>query len=615
MKKLLIIAAALLFAMQSFAAFTGLPADVENALPAIDKYHGDYPLILWANEKFELTTDGKQIYEYHFFRYLPDEAARDHWGDYFADYIYGKEDFEVITSRCYTKDGRAIDSTPENAFNDNTPEALQHAPEMSSFHEMVITHLGLENESIVELYFRRTNNDPQLPWLEGKSIMEEPSPTVFRSLDVQIPSGMTLQYAVGPGVSKPEVNGGTYTWTVRDLPGYHMDDFAFQYSQVPYVVFSTADSWQTVRMEIAKRVEAASAMNLVLPESLKKELHKRTSLLNTAPAIKHWVHDHFARYEFSHPEFMTFLRPLDKVFASGYGNHLELAALVSKLFQQEGLKNSLVLQFPGDVRVPALVQLENVIIDPLLPGQMVLFDAMTLCEAFTRMEITGKALLSLYDSNAPEPIVAEAKPNESFSVTLFIDDLEADTVTGHGTLVAMGRIAPQEYTRREGPVATVESLLDFEGLTCTSATCRLLAMDQVMIAFDFTMDALEAVDDYRVLLLSALKFNMLSPEAPFKMPERRFAQELTMPAKLSLTVKGMLPDKWSIAQQPEARTASMGSLTNEVKMSDADGYFEFSRTLDCKADKVIASEWPSYRAYVLESLPQPANTLVFNIAE
>ncbi|RQV94797.1 DUF3857 domain-containing protein, partial [bacterium] len=154
MKRTMTILAILLLVSQSFAAFTGLPAAVEKALPEINKYPIASSVLLWADETYELTADGKQVYEWHSFRYIPDEAGRDNWGDPHVAFVKDKETLEILTSRAYTADGRTIDSTPENAFNEITPEELQHAPELTLFRQMVITHLGLENGCIVELHYR-----------------------------------------------------------------------------------------------------------------------------------------------------------------------------------------------------------------------------------------------------------------------------------------------------------------------------------------------------------------------------------------------------------------------------------------------------------------------------
>lgn len=617
MKRTMTILAILLLVSQSFAAFTGLPAAVEKALPEINKYPIASSVLLWADETYELTADGKQVYEWHSFRYIPDEAGRDNWGDPHVAFVKDKETLEILTSRAYTADGRTIDSTPENAFNEITPEELQHAPELTLFRQMVITHLGLENGCIVELHYRKTNNEPLLPWLEGRVELREESPTVSRALHVKIPAGVSLKHAQHAGVPEPEVSGSAYTWSVKNMAGYLPDDLAGQHGLLPSVEFSTADSWQAVKAEIAKRVADASQGNLELPESLKEDLRKATSRLGNAPAIKEWIADRFERYEFHHGDFNAFLRPLRDVFQSGYGNHLELAALVSQLFKQEGLDNGLVLQFAGEPRVPALASLENVIIDPFFKDQAVMFDAIELCADFTRRELIGSSLLSL-TGDAKEPKYNGASDHESFEVSMFFDKLDADTISGHGTFMAFGRIAPQELTRREGPVETIESIIDLDGFSCESATCRMLAMDQVMIAFEFTMKAPEKVDDYRVLPLSAVNFNRLAPASPLKLTERGFDQEI-LPAKLTLTMKGTMPVGWKVFSSPAGSSKKSSwqdsYLMKDVAFHEADGIWEFTRMLDCRASKIPADEWPNYRAWVLESIAQPSNAVVFEVEE
>jgi hypothetical protein len=188
-----------IFVLPAFADFASLPDGVEANVAAIKKYPKAASILLWVKDSYVQQSGGAQVYEHHEFRYLPDEAARDNWGDPHIAYIDGVQKMDVLAARAYTADGRTIDATPDNAYNPVTPDELDHAPDFSSFRQLVVSLLGLENGCIAELNYRITTEHPVCPWLWGRVYFREEVPTVARELAVEVPAGIRLNYAVDHG--------------------------------------------------------------------------------------------------------------------------------------------------------------------------------------------------------------------------------------------------------------------------------------------------------------------------------------------------------------------------------------------------------------------------------
>lgn len=614
MRSILLLTAATLISIgTALAAFQGLPDKVVSTLPAIDKTPG-YSVLLWVDESYELAADGRQIYEIRSFRYLPDEASRDHWGDPHVAFIEGKQRLDVITSRAYTPDGRIVDSTPENAFNPITPFALEEAPELTHFRQMVITHLGLENGCIVELHYRLTNSEPLLPWLEGRVELRDASPTAWRRLSVTVPEGTQLHFAGRGGAPEPEVPGNSHVWTVSGLAGYSPDDLAGQHDLLPHVVFSTAKDWKAVQSEMMKRIRAAQTGEFEIPESLNEKLMDALDMESRLETVKSWVHERYNRLQFPHSEFPVTLRPAADVLNSGYGNHLETAVMVSALLEKIGIDAFIVLQFEGESPLASLTGLENALLQVRLEDRDVPCDAILPQEDLPRLDLADCTLLSLGGAGDFAEVYVPAHKGYLHLAVAFTE-LDGEEVHGHGTLSASGRIAPQEAVKAAGASGYIEGFIGLEGFTCKSATMRELFVDRVILDFEFTASALEEVDDYRLLPLSLMDFSMISHDCPLKLPEREFSQQLLLPADLSLTVDAVIPDDWELTQQPEGNVQQTDWMTAETVSEVKDGRFHFQRGVTLKTQWIEPSMWPQFRSAMLAALPQPANTAVFKASE
>ena len=358
MKKLVTLLALLATASFALAAFQGLPDHVQKNLGAIQKYSKACSILLWVKDGYTLHADGSKLYERHEFRYLPDEAARDNYGDPHVPYVSGRDTLEILTARCYTADGRRIDATPHNAFNPIIPEGgLDLAPDYSDFRQMVVTILGLENGAIAELHYRVTTYTPQFPWLEGRVYFREESPVIARELTVTVPETATLMFVGDRGVSDPTVSGSAYKWTMGEQAGYLAEDLGGHRVLLPNVAFSTAKDWEQIRTALRDRVNAAISGELILPASLKSALIGQTTDEAKLTAIKSWVYERFPELHdgaYHHADLNFVLRPAARVLQSGYGNDFEVAVLVATLAAHAGIEVDVVPVFVPESPVPFL---------------------------------------------------------------------------------------------------------------------------------------------------------------------------------------------------------------------------------------------------------------------
>jgi hypothetical protein len=620
MKKLTFIFA-LLIAVSAFAEFKDLPAEAQKNLSAIKKYPKASSIILWTREVHTLNADGSQLYENNTIRYLPDEAARDNFGDPHLPFIAGRDSMQILTARCYTQDGRKTDSTPINAYNPIVPDGLDKSPDYCDFRNMVVTLMGLENGCITELSYRITTAKPQLPWLEGRVYLREEGPVMARELVINLPQGQSLNYKVDRGAAEPTVNGSSYSWTVGEQTGYDKLDLSGHRILLPNIAFTTAKDWNEVQSVLKTRLEQALSGDPLIVSSLQEALAGVSGDENRLDVIKNWVKERFNALEFEHPDFALRLRPAKQILLSGYGNSLEMAALVTKLADGAGIPLQVLPCFVPEPVVPSLHEWNRALIAPKSARSGLIWsDPIAPLSEFSTADLNGCWTLSLSETPAlPEPVASPVKAPR-FAVSIALENVDADTISGKGTLSVAGNWGTYEAVRSDGAEEFLNSKLHVKGLKITKAMVRELEAKRVDINFEFTAAALEAVDDYRVLSLAMLDFDMLTKDAPLALTKREFPQEVSMPGEITLRVEAAYPDKWEITKRLAGGSQtwdwSEGTINSTDQADIADGKASnhrviVTRTLKLAREWIAADGYVGYRQWLIASKENPSNTVVF----
>ncbi len=610
MRRVLLLFTLLLTTSFAFADFNGLPDNVRANLAGIQKYSKASSILLSCSELYSQNADGSQIYEWHSFRYFRDEAARDAWGDPRINFADGRQAVEILRARTYTSDGRQIDCTPENAFNPVVPDEMDLAPDFGEYRQLVVTMLGLENGSISEFHYKVSTPKPLLPWLEGRVYLRDEMPTMTRELTVVVPEGTTLTYQSDRGAPEPTISGTRYIWKIGEQAGYLADDLAGHKELLPNVSFSTAKSWEQICTEITRRIDAASAISLTIPESLSEELAGNLTVDSRFDVIKNWVNERFNKKHFDHPEFALSLRPADQVLNTGYGNGLELAVLVKSLAAALDIRCELFPRFMPKPVVPSLRDC----VDPVLAihpdfGPAYFTDVLA-PRSELRNDLASSMILDLKSCKELEtPVHASGTPH--FNLWLSLSKLDQDTVSGHGSLVSTGSWGVVELIQENGVTEYLNSLVTLPGISCSNAKPKELSERRVSIDFEFTLSALDTADDFKILPLAALDLTEMVKDAPWALQSREFPQAIPLIGEIALHIVATIPEEWQISSMPTGNSETWDWSTGEVSRDVNDGRLVYSRQLKLAREWLAPSGWSAFRTWMIESGARPNNCIVF----
>jgi hypothetical protein len=327
------------------------------------------------------------------------------------------------------------------------------------------------------------------------------------------------------------------------------------------------------------------------------------------------VRDRFNRLEFEHPDFALTLRPVPQVLESGYGNSLELAALVSKLAGTAGVTAPVAAWFLPDAPVPSLHTFHGALLSVKLDGLRFYCDPLEPRAEFTQAQLLGGTILDL-DPDAVQPEEFRCRARSPYvNLTVALDDLTADTLRGHGTFSSSGEWGIYEKMRDTDPAKYLAEIVNLSGLAIDEATVKTLEPARIaastVVEFSFHASALDTADGRHILSLAALDFAPYVNSAPLMLAEREFAQWIPLPGEITLHVEAPVPAGWSMERQPAAGSPTWDWSQGVTRCEIRESRLIFERTLKLAREWIAPSGWKGFRAWMLDAEARAVNTVVF----
>ena len=329
MKRNIIFALAIMFAIQLFAA-----AD------------GTYKKII---DEYTLTADGGITQKVtKVLRHNTHHSFFTLFGETFVVYNPEYQKIKIDTSYTVQKDGTII-KTPENAFNYVLPSIAAKAPDYNKLTELVVTHTGLELGATSYLQYTVTTEPGVYNSLDIDEIIGVAGADIDKyQVIVNIPEGTDLRWSLTDSKVKPTVKGGRYTWTfsgVKSAKGE--ENTPYGYGGVPHLSITTSQS-------LADNLMPLTIETRDLRRAPREYMQGATDDLKRAEAIQKYIVNGLGTCKVQPFLTANSVRQCGRVMETAYGTEAEKALAMAKLMRAEGLDAHAVVAFPAAQEVKTI---------------------------------------------------------------------------------------------------------------------------------------------------------------------------------------------------------------------------------------------------------------------
>ncbi len=308
------------------------------------------------------------------------EWAIEHLGDPRLCHDSRGQELTVHASRTYFPDGTFL-ASPENAFNDVTPDGLDLSTDHIGIREMVVTHTGLVRE--VAIFLDWTVKDKEASGLPF-SALHFPHGEFPALEKVFVADGLHGETVNPPDAlydfAGPEKNGDRLVWRARDLEAAPFAMQGREGDQLPWIALSSSGSWQDALGAVSLRVEEAVSERSALPALLEK-LEEEEPLLSVRDALEgmaEMIVDRTSAVRYEPWTFMIDPRSADGALHRSAATPLERCVLMIACCAEKGIAAELT--FPvrwntTSANVPALEALGDPVLRvPVSPGEVLWVD-------------------------------------------------------------------------------------------------------------------------------------------------------------------------------------------------------------------------------------------------
>lgn len=313
---------------------------------------------------YTLDTDGGWVKEYrHTLKLNTFQAVSRYCGETFIEYNPRYQVLEVLKSETTMKDGKKVASTP-NAYNEVLPHDAHHFAYYSFLREMVVTHLGLEREAVIDLHYRLKTKPGFMPYLSAREFIADRFPTKQLTITVSVPTGTPYNdKCFNTDVEGKVDTSGDRTihrYTFKDLGAYLEEPLNESFSK-SFIVFSTADKWE----QVFPPLDSVGPLPQELVEKAEAMKNDVTGKAEFLFKLQEMVAGDIDSCDIGMDLNGFALRKLQDVYASNYGTAIEKAYLFHHLLTHFKIPSEITAipkdkQFAPDV--PTLFQFDGYLI-------------------------------------------------------------------------------------------------------------------------------------------------------------------------------------------------------------------------------------------------------------
>lgn len=313
---------------------------------------------------YTLDPDGGWVKEYRYTLKLNTfQAVSRYCGETFIEYNPRYQVLEVLKAETTMKDGRKVPSTP-NAFNEVLPRGAHYFGHYSHLREMVVTHLGLEREAVIDVHYTLKTKPGFMPYLSAREFIADRFPTKQLTITVSVPTGTPYNFEIFNSDVKRQILKNDahtiYRYSFMDLGAYLEEPLDESFNK-SFLVFSTAEKWDSAFPSLDNLGPLPPGL-VKKAKAAKKEVSSKAEFFFK---LQKMVAGDIDSCGIGMDLNGFALRTFEDVYASNYGTTIEKAYLLQHLLSHFKVPSEITAvprdrQFAG--KVPTVFQFDGYLI-------------------------------------------------------------------------------------------------------------------------------------------------------------------------------------------------------------------------------------------------------------
>lgn len=458
-------------------------------------------------KEYTLKEDGSVTFrQSHQLKLLTYYSFTRRYGETFVVYDTTFQNLTVHKNTTTMANGKKVPA-PRNAFNLVLPRAARNSAAYNHLREMVITHIGLECNAVIDLDYVIESQKDFLPGLMGNLVLAEDSPIKDLILRIRIPENKKLNFHLFNSAVIPTTktgNGQTvYEWHFTDVPALIREAQQPNYGDfAPRLQFSSNRDFSESLKPLQDRLKKFD-----VPEGL---ISENSSPLEQVLNLQKRVVKEIATFPIPLSSVGFRFRTPVEVWQSNGGTLLEKAVLMASVLSQSGIDAKAVLiaaQNQFDSEVPSLPAFNKAAVCVHLDNDKAFMLAVDQLNAQDLRYSYGGRKVLVFTENDIKPVTLPKPKTKENSSTLHtkikIDD--QGKLNGTLNLRLCGVANPYfDIQRKKGKVEPV-----LQKIIAKSKLDRLIAISDSELQLSGSFENIEDLSEQKNFLFYEL------PENPY----------------------------------------------------------------------------------------------------
>lgn len=618
-----------------------VPKDIDQLIkdsPTQKEYPGAGALILLDRKIIEVYNDYSTSTTRHLIVKIFDDRGKSEYGDIKERYNNKTNEFQVITARTHTPDGKEIPVSLDAITDLSAPEVAD-APAYTNARMRVISFPALEPNAVIELEYKivpkKQNWVTKIFKKEEKHFFGEVlfggnEPILKKEFKLILPKNIEFKYKLVNGDIEPNIeNTGTkiiYAWMFENIPAIVSEPYMPPIEEIaPRLIFSSFDSWD----RLAKWLTDRFYKNLKVNRELIYTIWKLTQNKSEEEIIRDcflYVTTQIRNIEL--PVGLAGYTPNSalKVYANKYGDPMDKAILLCTFLKEAGIEAFPVFVNTKDVTVVKDVASPSMFnhIIVAIQGAMgyFLMDPQATDTRFGYLpeEAQGVEGFILFkeDFEVKRTLTMPKEANLSYSrlkLSLSEDgDLEGEIYTElSGCYDRRARRCLKNKTNQEKEmwIQGIMSLIatNVKLISCSISNLNDLTMPVDMHAY-FEAKGFASVNNGTIqLLLPSNPFGFATPSNYVSLSERKYPLIMPPPRVIQYQVELELPEGFAVDYLPQ-NLSSENEFAKVYLCCSTDKKILYNSELVFKKHRIEPNEYQDFKSVVNEFLKPKTRMII-----